>query len=195
MLTIQYGNIEKYFEGDNSVIDSLESMDFFIIAFALLFVLAFIVTVVAVCVWVYRANQNLHRGGLNNIEYSSGWSVGWFFIPFANLVKPAYVMGEIDRGTNQLSGDFKGERWKDQENNSTVVMWWLFYILSGIFTNVSEKMIDENHMDLNNYSLISGLELMSFVFSLISAIMLYKLVTKISDKQEKIRTSESPEEV
>ncbi len=43
-------------------------------------------------IWVYRANRNAHCLGAEGMEYSPGWSVGWFFVPVACLVMPYNVL-------------------------------------------------------------------------------------------------------
>src|SRR5262249_29946861 len=43
---------------------------------------------IALLVWVYRANRNARALGAEGLAYSPGWSVGWFFVPLANLVMP-----------------------------------------------------------------------------------------------------------
>ncbi len=54
-------------------------------------------------VWVYRVNRNAWTFGPTQMRHSPGWSVGWFLIPLANLVKPFSIMREIwlvsSRGT------------------------------------------------------------------------------------------------
>ncbi len=38
--------------------------------------------------WLFRTYKNLEPLGSENIRFTPGWSVGWWFIPFANLVMP-----------------------------------------------------------------------------------------------------------
>jgi hypothetical protein len=45
--------------------------------------------------WIYRANQNLQALSTAPMTFSPGWSVGWYFVPIANLFKPYLVMKEI----------------------------------------------------------------------------------------------------
>jgi heme/copper-type cytochrome/quinol oxidase subunit 2 len=47
-----------------------------------------IATIVFFLIWEYRAYKNLSALNAQNLEHSPGWAVGWWFIPFANLVKP-----------------------------------------------------------------------------------------------------------
>ena len=144
---IQFGNYENYFAGDIDAAEKSENMGSIILNLVAMYLFAFILAIIAVCVWIYRANQNLHRANLDNIQYTSGWSVGWFFIPFANLVKPANVMSEIVKGTNKISGKFSAAVWQSQRTNSFVTLWWLCYIFSGFLSNISNRMFDGVNLD------------------------------------------------
>ena len=52
-------------------------------------------TATAVLMWVHRAYRNLPALGARDMAYSPGWAVGWWFIPFLNLVRPYQVVREI----------------------------------------------------------------------------------------------------
>ena len=45
--------------------------------------------------WIHRANYNSHRLGAENMEFTSGWSIGYYFIPILALFKPYQAMKEI----------------------------------------------------------------------------------------------------
>ncbi len=55
----------------------------------------FIVTGVAFLKWIYRANLNCRGFGAQDMRFTPGWSVGYYFIPFLNLVRPYQSMKEI----------------------------------------------------------------------------------------------------
>jgi len=84
--------------------------------------------------WVYRANLNCHGFNAQGMQFTPGWSVGWFFIPFANLFKPYQVIKEIWH----VSDD--PQEWeKNQYSKSSTLpaLWWGLWLLSGIFSMVS----------------------------------------------------------
>src|SRR5690242_12224870 len=60
---------------------------------ALLFLLTLVATIILVGRWIYRASGNAHTLA-NDLTITPGWAVGWFFIPFANLVRPFESMKE-----------------------------------------------------------------------------------------------------
>ncbi len=187
---IQFGNYEDYFAGDLDAAEKSENMVPIIISLSGLFLIALILAIVAVCAWIYRANQNLHRANLDNIQHTSGWSVGWFFVPFANLVKPVNVMGEIVKGTNKITEKFSSVAWQSQKTNSFVTLWWVCYLFSGFLSNISGRMFDELKLESNDYAVISGLEFASVFLSIISGIMLIKVVIEVTSGHEKKRLVE-----
>jgi hypothetical protein len=62
---------------------------------SLLQLLIFIATAVAFLMWLHRAYRNLPALGATRLDTTPGWAVGYFFIPFANLVKPFQAVREI----------------------------------------------------------------------------------------------------
>ena len=67
------------------------------IGLAIFEVLLYIATVVAFLLWLYRSHENLPSFGVrkNTLEYSSGWAVGSFFVPFVTLVVPYRAIKEM----------------------------------------------------------------------------------------------------
>jgi hypothetical protein len=67
-------------------------------------------------VWQHQATANLWARGYPGLKTSPGWSVGWWFIPFANLVMPLIAMLELDRrstpnGSERPTGAVLGWWW------------------------------------------------------------------------------------
>ena len=63
--------------------------------------------------------KNIHKFEVARDYTSPGWAVGWYFIPFANLIKPYGVMDEIWDGSHQ------GDEAPDY-SPSTLGLWWMF---------------------------------------------------------------------
>ncbi|MDA7888799.1 DUF4328 domain-containing protein, partial [Akkermansiaceae bacterium] len=55
----------------------------------------FVVTGIVFLAWVRRANINSRGFGAANMNFSPGWSIGFYFIPILNLFKPFQAMKEI----------------------------------------------------------------------------------------------------
>jgi hypothetical protein len=91
-------------------------------------ILVFLATVVSWLMWQYRAYANLRLVGSRETELSPGWSVGYWFIPFINLVRPYQVTAEVWRRSELLNmrdplGGLSGP--------PIILAWWLVYLVTG----------------------------------------------------------------
>ena len=87
--------------GDEESTDPLSlAIALLVLGFGLLTVIVYIATVVFFLMWLYRAHENLQAFGVrkNQLEYSSGWAVGSFFVPFVSLVVPYRAIRELWQG-------------------------------------------------------------------------------------------------
>ncbi|MEL7238840.1 MAG: DUF4328 domain-containing protein [Planctomycetota bacterium] len=79
------------------------------------YAIATIVFLVVLMMWLYRAVSNV-RVRTGDSHATPGWSVGWWFIPFANLVVPYRILTDLWKrsgaeertGSTNLPGIFWG---------------------------------------------------------------------------------------
>jgi hypothetical protein len=83
---------------------------------------------IALLLWVYRANRNARALGAQGMTYSPGWSVGWFFVPFANLVMPYLVVREIWKASTPDAG----EHWRQARVSPLFGSWWALSVARGM---------------------------------------------------------------
>jgi hypothetical protein len=83
---------------------------------------------VAFLAWVYRANRNARALGAEGMAYSPGWSVGWFFVPVANLFVPYWVLRELWRASTPALGT----HWRDAAVSPVVGVWWAVCVVRGV---------------------------------------------------------------
>ena len=95
--------------------------------------LSLIASYVLGSLWTYRAMKNLHIVNDPNADMKPGWAVGWYFIPFANLVKPFQGMLEIWRGSHHQAGE-------SEKVPAFVGWWWAFWLGSNILANVAVRL-------------------------------------------------------
>jgi len=81
-------------------------------------VLCVLTSMIMLFVWVYSTHANLPSLGATNLDFSSGWAVGWFFVPIMNLFKPYQVVSEIWHMSqpNPLLGR--------EPTGATLIGWW-----------------------------------------------------------------------
>lgn len=131
-------------------------------------ILVFLVlAVVFFSMWTHRVVANAHAFGGKYNDISPGWAVGWYFIPFANLVKPYQALKQAWQTT-----------FDDEAVPSILPAWWGFWIVSGIIGNISFRLtmneMTEAAMIVDFITLAINIPLLFFI---------WKVVTRLSDGQ------------
>jgi hypothetical protein len=81
---------------------------------------------VLVGMWIYRTNANAHALG-GDVSIAPGWAVGWFAVPFANLVMPYQGVSETWQASHEMAG-------LDGDAGLPLVRWWWgLWLVSGFF--------------------------------------------------------------
>jgi hypothetical protein len=97
---------------------------------AILFLVALLGCYVLVAMWIYRTNANAHLFS-NDVSITPGWSVGWFFVPFANLVMPFRGVKETWQASHEYAGRF------EEVDSPLLGWWWGLWIAGNIVSNLS----------------------------------------------------------
>jgi len=152
------------------------TMDSYLAAAGLIGVLAIVIfvgTVVSFCMLVHRAATNLRVVGRTGLQYTPGWAVGWFFIPFANLVKPFHAMKEIVLASDPDTKKSEyGSAWMTNPLPAIVNVWWGFW--------VTRMIVDRALSRVESF----GLEIASVVVEFIAVTAAILLVQTIVRRQE-----------
>jgi len=142
-----------------------------------------IFTIVFFLIWLNRAYKNLAPLRAQNTEFSSGWAVGWWFVPFANLIKPFQVMREVwresdpdfDANSGFLSNTIGGAP-------RYMSFWWAFWIISNIFSNITGRVYDPE--DMRTVEISGYLFIITGVVSIVAAVLAIMTVRDITQRQE-----------
>ncbi|MEX0783013.1 MAG: DUF4328 domain-containing protein [Dehalococcoidia bacterium] len=105
-------------------------------------VLALISTAPLFIWWMQRSVANLPGLGSNGQQHSRGWAIGWWFIPFANLVQPLRVLLEVWRGSGSRSVLEPDESWRSRPNDPVMVIWWLGCVVGWLVANFLVSRLD-----------------------------------------------------
>lgn len=149
---------------------------------ALLEIVLRIGTIVLFLIWLYRAFNNLSALKARNLEFSPGWAVGWWFVPFANLIKPFQVMREL---WNESDPDFEEEYGFLSGSTGTpviIIFWWAFFLISGILGRIADKMFDSGGETASNAFVVALI--LAAVFQGVAAVLAALIVRKITQRQE-----------
>ena len=97
---------------------------------SLLSLAVFVMLAVAFLVWVHRAYRNLRALGNppRLLNYSPGWAVGSFFIPFANLYLPYKIVREIWDLSDPNVRTQDDLMFHQPGGSPLLVVWWLCWL-------------------------------------------------------------------
>jgi hypothetical protein len=108
---------------------------------AMLSLVAIVATGVAFIAWFYRAYVNIERLGACGLRATKGWSIGVWFIPFLNLVRPKQLMDDIWRASDPALPATEARGWQGRAVPGLLHGWWALFLISGVVSNVAAQMV------------------------------------------------------
>ncbi len=84
---------------------------------------------VLLIVWQWRCAKNAELLGRDRPRFGPGWSIGGWFIPFANLVIPVLIVQDLWRAS---SPDARPGAWRTGAGSGLVGLWWAVFVLGAI---------------------------------------------------------------
>lgn len=129
--------------------------------------------------WIYRANVNCRGFGARDMKFTPGWSVGYFFVPFVNLVRPYQAMKEIWQASQDPMN------WQSQSGSPLVGWWWAFWILSNIMGRVSLSFAGQA-TTVDALITSTNIAIAASTVGVLLTLFAILLVRKISRKQEEL---------
>lgn len=161
--------------GDNPIAAAIMLLIFLL---AVVEVLIYFSTVIFFCVWLYRASDNLRAfNPWNRPEYSPGWAVGSFFIPFVNLVVPYRAVREVW----QKSGTPDDLLLSEPGPPASFPIWWLFWLLASFAGRISMRMSFNENVDYRTATMVS---IGASALFIVASFFAYLVVDAIDKKQE-----------
>jgi len=106
-----------------------DDADSFVGVAALLTLVLMVTIAVLLIIWMWRVAKNAEALGRTNPRWTAGWTIGGWFIPFANFVIPVLVMQQLWRGSDPdvPRGD---PLWSSRPGSALVGWWWALYLVS-----------------------------------------------------------------
>ena len=92
--------------------------------------LVFLATAIVFVIWQWRSAKNNELLGRLRPRFSPGWSIGGWFIPFANLVIPVRIFHDLWQGSDPSTRNFRD--WHGLRRWPVIGWWWACYVLSGV---------------------------------------------------------------
>jgi hypothetical protein len=145
--------------------------------------LAFIVTAIGFLMWIHRAHRNLPALGAKNLEFTPGWAVGGFFVPFLNLVRPYKVTVEIWKASSPEFGVSDDISWEYAASSPLLGFWWGLWIVSNILGRLVTR-LSVGAKSADDFLSLTWLSITSDTVSIIAAGLAIAVVWGIDKRQE-----------
>lgn len=150
---------------------------------AVLSIVALIGTGIAFIAWFHRAYTNIERLGASDLRASRGWSIGAWFVPFLNLIRPKQLMDDIWRASDPALPANVQSGWQGRPVPGLLHAWWALLLISGFVGNVAGRMITgaetpEARQSASTWALLSDGGL------LIAAVLAILVVRAVTERQE-----------
>jgi hypothetical protein len=94
-------------------------------------------------VWQHRGQRNLHAARVPGLRFTPGWAVGWWFVPFANLVQVPRALRELWLASEAVPG----QDWQRRRTPPLIVLWWLAFFIPSVLTVRFTRPIDERDLE------------------------------------------------
>ena len=134
-----------------------------------------IITVIIFAMWIYRAAANVIAANITGFDFTPGWAVGWYFVPFANLLQPFLAMRQIWNASRFGGSDL-------DRGDPILTLWWTAWLTSNITANISLQLAwRSTSADMYEVSLYLGIA--SSILSLVLFVVGMRLVERITEAQ------------
>ena len=136
-----------------------------------------LVTTPLFLVWFHRAYRNAAALGAGGLRFSSGWAVGWWFVPIACLWMPCLAAVDIWKASGGVTPAADGDLRRQDAAPTLVVLWWVAWLAFLVMANVTGVLDNPN----DNSFLLSVLSNGATVLAAVLAII---VVMSVSAREE-----------
>jgi hypothetical protein len=149
-------------------------------AAALLRLGGFMVTAGVLIAWQWRIAKNAESLGRIGARWTPGWSIGGWFIPFANFVIPYTIMQEL-----WSSADPRGSAtdWKQRPRSRLISAWWAAFLASGLIVQFSVTSGNSATATISSIRSSNRIALIGLAVNVIAAVLGMCVVHQLTVRQ------------
>jgi hypothetical protein len=137
------------------------------------FLVTYIVTMVFFGCWIVSAHKTVRSLGAEGMTISPGWAVGYYFIPFINLVRPYTAMKEL------WMASVDPQHASSQTVPSFLSGWWALWIINGVVGQIIFRM-SKNAEGIEMLKVLTVMNLVGGVLGVALSLVAIKLVKGIT---------------
>ncbi|MBF9042441.1 DUF4328 domain-containing protein [Rhodobacterales bacterium HKCCE4037] len=148
-----------------------------------LFLITLFGSYIASGMWIYRAASNARAIRQDDSMITPGWAVGWYFVPFANLVMPYKAMRQTWDG---LAGH-GGPVWP-----AWGIVWWLLWVAGSLVAAIGNN-INFSAATIEEFRTGTTLDVVSSVTAIPAALLFRKLILDMTALSAAARPASTPD--
>lgn len=143
----------------------------------IVYLVVFVISGFLILRWIHRSNYNARQLGAENMKFTPGWSIGYYFIPILTLWKPYQAMKEIWKTSINPSD------WESQNESGILPVWWTLWLISNFLGQAVFRlsMHAEELQELMNLNIVTQI---SNVLDIPLALVLLAIVNRIYNMQK-----------
>lgn len=127
----QYDLLQNLVIGKEITVEEVGANDTREQIIGLLYIFAYIVSIITFIQWFRRAYYNLHQK-VSNLSHAEGWAASSWFVPILCLFRPYLIMKELYEETKVVLTK-KGIPSIQNLNTNLLGLWWAFWLLNNAF--------------------------------------------------------------
>jgi hypothetical protein len=131
-------------------------------------------------IWKYRSYANLHAAQIEGLEFSPAWSIGWYFVPVANLWMPFRAMQGLYRASVQ------GNDKIGYKKLGAIGLWWICFWANFLLLILSAVLLDEPET-WERVRSGAAVAIIAYSVAIAASIALIIVVSKITAAQRTLR--------
>jgi hypothetical protein len=161
-------------------IPQLEASDDRQLVIAVIWVFALVVTGIVFIVWMRHVYDNVRTLGSAPPRYSKGWTIGGWFVPFLNLVRPKQIMNDLWRASDPDLPSQAGNEWQQQRPSPLLAVWWGLWLIGGF---LGWTVFGGDTGDLKGLRFVAGIDVATDLI-MAAAAAAFGVVALLTQRQE-----------
>jgi hypothetical protein len=133
-------------------------------------------TIIPFAMWIYRANFNARQLGAQDMQFSPGSSIAYYFIPIFWFWKPYQAMREIWQASKDPASLATVQR-------GSILPWWWFSFLAYIMLVNFALQRFSGAKEINELIISTGISIAAALLHILAAICALVLVKQIYEMQ------------
>lgn len=147
-------------------------------------ILVYVVLAIAFLMWLHRVVKNVPALGnaKSKVEYSPGWAVGSFFIPFANLYMPYKAVREVWDKSDPAIKSEDDIMFTPPASAPLLLGWWLTWLAATFLSRLSWR-LERRAGQMATENFIAGVDVTADVLAIVAAVLAIFVVRDIDRRQ------------